>query len=410
MRLARLTLRLPIAAEPGSDPVSLIETARRAETAGFSAVSISDHVVMGAHADRYPWGDFAFPPEAPWFEPLSVLTAIAAATTRLGLTTGILIVPLRPAVLLAKWAATVDVICGGRLELGVGTGWQKEEFDALGVDHERRGQMLTDSIGACRTLWRDDPASWESSTVSFTDIWCDPKPVQAGGIPILFSGTLTPRNVRRIVELGDGWIPIMGERRDGIAAGIDLLRRRFAEAGRDPDTLRVRSAARIGKGQEGAPELGATIERSADLIESGVTDLDVPLTAFGDPDRFFEQAASAISATDWIPGRGPRTRSPCASWWINTPTRSTAARRGRAGGLVLARRRAQGPGRWRPDRERMDGPRRGPLAGGGGRIPEHFPPCGRLRVRAGGRRRGGAGALSGPPLRTHRQRWPGRPW
>jgi probable F420-dependent oxidoreductase len=302
VRPARITLRLPVGAEEGADPGSLLEIARRAEEAGFTAVSISDHVVMGPRADRYPWGEFPFPPEAPWNEPLTILTAIAATTTRLGLTTGILIVPLRPAALLAKWAATLDVVSGGRLELGVGTGWQEEEFDAVGLDHAQRGQMLTDSIGACRALWRDDPASWSSPTVRFTDIWCDPKPVQPGGVPILFSGTLTPRNLRRIVELGDGWIPIMGERRDGIAAGIQTLRSRFEDAGRDPDDLRVRAGARIGKGDDGRPEIGATIERSRDLIEAGVTDLDIPLTAFPDRDRFFEQARAAFKAADWILG------------------------------------------------------------------------------------------------------------
>jgi probable F420-dependent oxidoreductase len=296
----RTTLRLPIASEPGSDPGSLIELARRAESVGFGAVSISDHVVMGPHADRYPWGDFSFPPEAPWYEPLTVLTAIAAATSRIGLTTSILIVPLRPAALLAKWAATIDVVSGGRMELGVGTGWQKAEFDALGLDHARRGQMLTDSIGACRTLWRHAPASWSSPTVNFSDIWCLPRPVESSGIPILFSGTLTPRNVRRIVGLGDGWIPIMGERRAGIADGVAQLRSRYEAAGRDPGTLRVRSAARIGRDAAGTPGIGVTLERSRDLIEAGVTDLDIPLTMFPDRERFFDEAAKAIAGTDWL--------------------------------------------------------------------------------------------------------------
>lgn len=300
MTPARLTLRLPIAAEAGSHPADLIRTAQQAEAAGFTAVSISDHVVMGPNADRYPWGEFPFPPEAPWYEPLSVLTAIAAATTTLGLTTGILIVPLRPAVLLAKWAATVDVISGGRLELGVGTGWQKEEFDALGLDHAARGQMLTDAIGACRALWGDDPAAFSSSTVSLTETWCDPKPVRPGGIPVLFSGTLTPRNLRRIVELGDGWIPIMGERRAGIAAGVEQLRRLFEEAGRDPGTLRVRSAARVGRDESGRPHAGASLERSRDLLEAGVTDLDVPLSAYPERDRFFAEAAEYIAQADWV--------------------------------------------------------------------------------------------------------------
>ncbi len=297
--MARLTLRLPIAGEFGSDPATLIDLARRAERAGFGAVSISDHVVMGAHADRYPWGEFPFAPEEPWYEPLTVLTAVAASTTTIGLTTGILIVPLRPAALLAKWVATIDVVSGGRLELGVGTGWQKEEFDAEGLDHSSRGALLTDYIGACRALWGPDPASFESPTVTISRIWCDPKPVQPDGIPILFSGTLTPRTVRRVVEIGDGWIPIMGERRAGIAAGIQTLRHGYREAGRDPATLRVRSTARV------TTDLARSLEKSADLVEAGVTDLDVPFSFFvrsaDQIDRFFDESAEAIAG--WEGGR-----------------------------------------------------------------------------------------------------------
>jgi alkanesulfonate monooxygenase SsuD/methylene tetrahydromethanopterin reductase-like flavin-dependent oxidoreductase (luciferase family) len=174
-------------------------------------------------------------------EPLTVLTAIAAVTAAIRLTTEILIVPLRPAVLLAKWAATIDSVSGGRLELGVGTGWQEEEFAAMGLDHRLRGQMLTDGIGACRALWGpSSPSSYRSSTVSFSEIWCEPKPTRAGGPPVLFSGTLTPRNLRRIVELGDGWIPIMGERRAGIADGVVQLRELYAGAGRARSNRRRR--------------------------------------------------------------------------------------------------------------------------------------------------------------------------
>lgn len=299
-----ITLRLPIASEPGADPATLVELARRAEDAGFTGVSLSDHVLMGPRADRYPWGDFVFSPEAPWAEPLTVLTAIAAVTTRIRLTTGILIVPLRPAALLAKWAATVDVISGGRLELGVGTGWQQEEFEALGLDHAARGQMLTDSIGACRALWAGSPAAFDSPTVSFSDIWCDPKPVSAGGPPILFSGTLTSRNQRRILELGDGWIPIMGARRPEIAEGVATLRSQYSEHGRDADLLRVRSVSRIGRLEDGTPDVAATIELAASMLEVGVTDIDMPFSYFvrslDDVEPYFAAASKAIATCGWV--------------------------------------------------------------------------------------------------------------
>jgi probable F420-dependent oxidoreductase len=301
----RTILRLPVAGEAGSHPRELIDAARRAEPAGFDAVSISDHVVMGPRADRYPWGAFPFAPEEPWYEPLTVLAAIAASTERIGLTTSILIVPLRPAALLAKWAATLDVVSGGRLSLGVGTGWQREEFEALGVPFEERGPRLTDAIAACRALWGADPARVERPTVSFSDIWCHPKPVGGRRLPILFSGTLTARNVARIVELGDGWIPIMGERREGIEAGVTRLRREMEAAGRDPAALAVRSAVRVGRSESGAPDLRATLERSRVLADIGVTDLDLPLSLFvgekgparaGALRRFFAEAEELLGA------------------------------------------------------------------------------------------------------------------
>src|SRR5207237_1783610 len=109
-----------------------------------------------------------------WLEPLTLLTAVAAITSTIRLATGILIAPLRPAVLLAKTAATLDVLSGGRLELGVGTGWQQEEFEALGVSYEDRWQRTDDAIAACRVLWRDLPSTFESSTLSFHGFFCAP--------------------------------------------------------------------------------------------------------------------------------------------------------------------------------------------------------------------------------------------
>ena len=290
----RFVLMLPVGSEFGAEAKSVVEIACRAEQAGFASVSISDHVVMGSRVDRYPWGEFPFGPEAPWLEPLSVLTAIAALTSRIRLTTAILIVPLRPAALLAKWTATIDVLSDGRLDLAAGTGWQQEEFEAAGREHSRRGQMLTDNIAACRALWGPSPASFASQTVSFNDIYCEPKPRQAGGPPVFFSGTLTARNVRRIVELGDGWIPIMGERLEGIRAGIEVLRDALAQHGRDPSTLRVRSTARIARDATSAADLEATMEGTQPLLEVGVTELALPLNAFATDrdllDGFFSRA------------------------------------------------------------------------------------------------------------------------
>src|SRR5690606_7793795 len=117
----------------------LVDLARIAEDTGCDRVVVVDHVVMGRNTDAYRWGRFPTGPDAPWLEPLTVLSAMAAVTRELRLATGILIAPLRPPALLAKTAATLDVISEGRLELGVGIGWQKEEYAALGLDWADRG-------------------------------------------------------------------------------------------------------------------------------------------------------------------------------------------------------------------------------------------------------------------------------
>src|SRR3546814_20459729 len=151
---------------------------------------------------------------------------MASATTDIRMSTGILIAPLRPAAGLAKALATLDVQWRGRVEFGVGTGWQEEEFTAQGMDFARRGELLDDTMAACQALWAPGSASFDSPTVSFQDIWCEPKPVQPGGPPILFSGTLTGRNLRRIERPGSGWLPIMNATMAATGAGIATLQDR----------------------------------------------------------------------------------------------------------------------------------------------------------------------------------------
>lgn len=214
----------------------LLEAARIADDVGIDQLAFPDHLAIGPRTDRYPYGRFPFPPDEPWWEPLTALAAVAAVTRRLRLATGVLLVPLRPPLLLAKTLATLDVISGGRVDLGVGLGWQPEEF--VGVDFEGRARRLEDTLRACRVLWSEAPASFESPTVRFRDLWCLPHPVQPGGIPIWFGGAPSQRNIARIVELGAGWMPL-GLEPDELAAQIARLRRAFAEAGRHPDELGV---------------------------------------------------------------------------------------------------------------------------------------------------------------------------
>jgi probable F420-dependent oxidoreductase len=258
----------------------ILDLARAADDAGIDRIVVVDHVVMGPHTENYVWGTFPVPPDAPWLEPLTVLSAIAAVTTRVRLATGILIAPLRPAALLAKQVATLDQLSDGRVDLGVGTGWQREEYDAEGIAFENRAQLLTDALAACTVLWRDTPADFDAPTLSFRDIYCEPKPVQPGGVPIWVAGTLHRRNVERIVRFGAGWIPIMGESIEGIADGARTLRAALVDAGRDASTFQVQAPLRIVQGDDGRPDLARSMESVPSLLEAGATDVHVTLRAF----------------------------------------------------------------------------------------------------------------------------------
>jgi probable F420-dependent oxidoreductase len=270
----------------GGDWRGLVDVARIAEDAGIDRIVVVDHVVMGRNTDAYLWGRFPVPPEAPWLEPLTVLTAMAAVTTKLRLSTGILIAPLRPAALLAKQVATLDVLSNGRVDLGVGVGWQKEEYDAQGLDFARRGTMLDDTVAACRALWSELPAGFESTTVSFEDTYCSPQPAQER-LPVWFGGSLTDRMLARIVDLGDGWIPIMGATLDDVRDGAA----RLATATSRPLDVQMRATTVMG--DAGKPDPVGTMAGVPELIAAGVTDVTVNLAAFAPA---LTDAPAALSA------------------------------------------------------------------------------------------------------------------
>jgi len=257
-----------------------VDLARAAEDAGVDRIVVVDHVVMGPHTENYAWGKFPVPPDAPWFEPLILLASIAAVTERVRLATGILIAPLRSAVLLAKQAATLDVMSRGRLDLGVGTGWQREEYDASGLEFERRGQLLSDTLAACKALWRDLPAAVDTPTISFDDIYCAPQPRQRGGVPLWIGGALHARNLDRMVRWGDAWIPIMGASLDDIAEGRRRIEAAWRDAGRDPGALQVQAPLRIERGGDERPDLARSMATVPDLVAAGATDVHVTLRAF----------------------------------------------------------------------------------------------------------------------------------
>lgn len=270
----------------GDDHRVVVEVAERAEAAGFDQVVLPDHVVMSANVGPYPYGDFPYPPGDPWVEPLTTLAAIAGATSTVRLGTGVLITPLRPAALLAKTVATLDNLSGGRVDLGVGLGWQREEYDAVGVPWARRWSRHDDTIRACRALWagRGEPVSFHSETVSFDEVWCEPAPAQER-IPIWFGAKATPALAARLAEQGDGWLPLGRLRPEDVVAESAVLREGFAAAGRDPSTLGIRVGlplARAAAGTSGPEvvegfDLAASRDRIAALVAAGATSFSATL-------------------------------------------------------------------------------------------------------------------------------------
>ena len=178
------------------------------EQAGLDGIVMPDHVVFGTNV-QYPWGGWQIDPADSWPEPLSVLSAAAGATRRVSLVTNVLIAPLRPAPLLAKQVATLHGLSRGRFELGVGAGWQRAEYDASGIPFAARAEILFDQLRACRVLWRDRPASFHSSHVTFDDIWCCPTVAdEATGraLKLWFGVAPTNGNVRLFEEFpAAGW-------------------------------------------------------------------------------------------------------------------------------------------------------------------------------------------------------------
>lgn len=227
---------------PGARRAVIDAVARAAEDVGFATLWVGEHVVMvDAPESRYPYsadGRIAVPTAADWLDPMVALSFAAAATQRIGLATGVLLLPEHNPVVLAKQAASLDVLCGGRLSLGVGVGWSREEFDALGIPFARRGARAAEYAAAMLTLWREEVATFSGEFVSFAQVRVNPKPVREGRIPIVVGGN-SDAALRRAAQWGDGWYAFNLEGVEAAAERVAVLRSLCEEAGRDPDGLHV---------------------------------------------------------------------------------------------------------------------------------------------------------------------------
>lgn len=227
-------------------PEALTALVERAETLGFHSVVIGDHVVFPVHiASKYPYTvSGAFPGGGDALEQLTLATFIAAHTQRLRLVTSVMILPHRHPVLAAKMLASIDVLSRGRLTVGVGVGWLREEFEALGApDFDRRGSASDEILTIFKTLWSGAPSSFSGEFFRFPEVRCLPAPVQKPHPPIWIGGH-SRAALRRVARHGDGWHPVGANPASMLGPGeltqlIAELRRLVEAAGRDPDTVTI---------------------------------------------------------------------------------------------------------------------------------------------------------------------------
>ena len=254
---------------PFSDPDTAVGFAKIAEESGFESMWTVEHVVVPAgYESQYPYSPTGRMPggeDVPIPDPLIWLAYIAAATSTIRLATGVLILPQRNPVVLAKETATLDVLSRGRLMLGVGVGWLEEEFDCIGVPFADRAARTDEYVEALRTLWRDPEPTFSGRFTSFERAKSYPKPAQ-GTIPIVVGGHTKPA-ARRAGRLGDGFFPARTSPEE-LAELLDEMKRAAKDAGRDGDAIEITAG--------GALDLDG-IKRFADL---GVERMVIPPLGF----------------------------------------------------------------------------------------------------------------------------------
>ncbi|KZS71601.1 LLM class F420-dependent oxidoreductase [Mycobacterium kansasii] len=275
----------PVADGVTADPDWMTAFALHLEACNFESIIVAEHTVLVTRYDSvYPYdrsGRVGLAADCPIPDPLDLLGFLAGRTTRLGLATGVLVLPNHHPVVLAKRAATIDALSGGRLRLCAGVGWLKEELEACGAEFDSRGRRADEQLAVLRTLWADEPhgASHHGEFFKFDNAMCYPKPV--GRLPIHIGGH-SRAAARRAGRFGDGFQPL-GVAGPQLAALIALMREEASSAGRDPASLEVSLGHLVTK---------IDSERAARLVDEGADRIVLGMPSTTD----IEQAKDIVSA------------------------------------------------------------------------------------------------------------------
>jgi probable F420-dependent oxidoreductase len=286
--------------------------ARAMDAVGVDRVVVSDHLVFGENLDAYAnpaiggtaGGRQPTGPDGHWLEPLVFLTAVAATTTRIRLGTAVLLAALRRPAVLAKQLATLDVLSGGRVDLGVGVGWQREEYEAVGLAFEDRGRLLDHTLEVCQLLWTQQRAVYDSPELTFDGIHQMPKPVQRGGIPVWISGTVNKRVARRLSKFGTRWIP-WGPDIANLDESVPAMKQAIADVGGDASELQVQGTIVLVKNADGAIDINASVAPVPKQVAAGATDVRFAGSLPKDPGQATEQLSQLVTAfREVTQGRG----------------------------------------------------------------------------------------------------------
>jgi probable F420-dependent oxidoreductase len=212
--------------------------ARAAEERGFASLFLPEHTHLPVRADTPPGlvDGVSLDDYKRSLDPFVALATAAAVTSGLRLGTGVSLVAQHDPIVMAKQVATLDHLSGGRVDLGVGFGWNRAEAADHGVEFADRRAVAREHILCMQALWRDDPAEFHGAYVDLDPCWSAPSPVQRPGVPVLLGGVASAGNFAAIAEYGDGWLPVGGS---GLGEALPALRRAFEERGRDPGLVRV---------------------------------------------------------------------------------------------------------------------------------------------------------------------------